>query len=262
MLASLSPARRRLVVGAAVVAAVVVLAVAVTAALGGGRTVTPVAQDRLGPVLLLPGYGGAASGLDPLARALRGEGRTVEVIAPPGDGRGDLREHATLVEQAAQDAVDGGAPSVDVVGYSAGGVVARYMVAELGGGDLVRRVVTLSSPHHGTDLAAGAAGLGAASCPEACRQLAPGSELLTDLNRGDETPPGPQWVALWTTDDQTVVPPTSGRLEGAVSFAVQDVCPGVSVGHGDVPSEPTVITIVLDELGTARPATPTPEVCR
>ncbi len=261
MLASLSPARRRLVVGAVVVAAVVVLAVAVTAVLGNGRTATPVAQDRLGPVLLLPGYGGSASGLDPLAEALRDEGRTVEVVAPPGDGRGDLREHAALVEQAAQDALDAGAPSVDVVGYSAGGVVARYLVADLGGDSLVRRVVTLASPHHGTDLAAGAAGLGTASCPEACRQLAPGSELLTDLNRGDETPAGPEWVALWTTDDQTVVPPTSGRLDGAVSFALQDVCPEVSVGHSDVPADPTVIAIVLDALGTATPVTPTSEVC-
>ncbi len=261
MLASLSPARRRLVVSAVAVAAMVVLAVAVTTVLGRERAAAPVAQDEVGPVLLLPGYGGAAAGLDPLAQALRAEGRTVEVIAPPGDGRGDLREHAALVEQAAQDAVDGGAPSVDVVGYSAGGVVARYMVADLGGDELVRRVVTLSSPHHGTDLAGDAAGLGAASCPEACRQLAPDSELLTDLNRGDETPAGPQWVALWTTDDQTVVPPTSGRLDGAVSFAVQDVCPTLRVGHSDVPSDPSVINIVRDELGTGRPQVPGPSVC-
>ena len=105
-----------------------------------------------------------------------------------------------------------GAPSVDVVGYSAGGVVVRLWVDDLGGGSLARRVVTLSSPHHGTEVAGLGADLGEEACPTACEQLAPDSDLLTTLNARDETPPGPRWVALWTTDDATVVPPTSGLL--------------------------------------------------
>lgn len=261
MLDSLSPARRRLWlgVGALVVLAVVVGSVALV--LGHDEPVQPVAQDQLGPVLLLPGYGGTAAGLDPLAEALREEGREAEVIAPPGDGRGDLREHAELVADAAQQAVEGGAPSVDVVGYSAGGVVARHFVRELGGDALTRRVLTLASPHHGTQLADAAAGLGAQGCPEACQQLQPDSDLVAGLNLGDETPSGPAWVALWTEDDQTVVPPTSGRLDGAVSFGLQDVCPDLVVGHADVPTEPAVVRIVLAELGTAPLAVPGPEVC-
>ena len=47
-----------------------------------------------------------------------------------------------------------GTDSVDVVGYSAGGVIARLFVRDDGGDSVVRRVLTLGSPHHGTDVAA------------------------------------------------------------------------------------------------------------
>ncbi len=261
MLDGLAPARRRLVLAVTGLVVLAVLGAVVAVVVGRDAPVDPVAQGELGPVLLLPGYGGAAGGLEPLAAALRAEGRTASIIEPPGDGRGDLREHAALVADAARRAVAGGAPSVDVVGYSAGGVVARYFVAELGGDALTRRVLTLASPHHGTDLAATAGSLGAGTCPEACQQLRPDSDLLVDLGRGDETPAGPLWAALWTTDDSTVVPPTSGRLEGAVDFAVQDVCPGLVLDHADVPADPAVVAMALTELGTAAPAVPGAEVC-
>ena len=93
-------------------------------------------------------------------------------------------------------------------------------------GSLARRVVTLGSPHHGTDAAALGAGLTPDTCPQACRQLAPDSDLLRALNAGDETPEGPVWVSIWTTDDRVAVPADSGSLEGALDFSVQSVCPG------------------------------------
>ncbi len=260
MLDSLAPARRRLWLVVAALAVLAVVGASVALVLGRDEPAPPVAQGEVGPVLLLPGYGGSDAGLETLAEALRAEGRTVEVLVPPGDGRGDLRDHAALVAAAAEAAVDAGAPSVDVVGYSAGGVVARWFVAELDGDEITRRVLTLASPHHGTELAE-AAGLAGAGCPEGCQQLQPDSELLDVLNRGDETPSGPQWAALWTDDDETVVPPTSGRLDGAVSFGLQAVCPGLVVGHADVPTEPAVVRIVVDGLGTAPLAVPGPGVC-
>ena len=262
MLDHLAPARRRFLLGIATVVALgVVVAVLAVVLHRHDPPVEPVAQDRLGPVLLVPGYGGSTAALEVLAAALQAEGRRTRIIRSPGDPRGDLREHAEALAEAAQRAVDEGAPSVDVVGYSAGGVVVRYWIADLGGGSLARRAVTLASPHHGTDLAGVAAGLAPDACPEACRQLAPDSDLLRELNAGDETPAGPRWVAIWTTDDETVVPATSGSLEGALDFSVQSVCPGLTVRHGDVPRTPAVIAMVVEQLGVGEPAVPGSAVC-
>jgi len=258
----LAPARRRFLLGVATVVALVVLVAVLALVLHrDDPPVRPVSQDERGPVLLVPGYGGSTAALEVLATALEDRGRRTRIIRSPGDPRGDLREHAEALAEAAQRAVDEGAPSVDVVGYSAGGVVVRYWIAELGGDSLARRAVTLASPHHGTDLAGVAAGLAPDACPRACRQLAPDSDLLRELNAGDETPDGPRWVAIWTTDDETVVPASSGSLEGAVDFSVQSVCPGLTVTHGDVPRTPAVIAMVTEQLGVGEPGVPGAGVC-
>lgn len=143
---------------------------------------------------------------------------------------------------------------MDVIGFSAGGVVARLWVAEQGGDELARRVVTLGSPHHGTEVAALAAAFAPSSCPAACQELAPGSSLLGRLNRGDETPAGPAWVTVWTRDDEVVTPPESGSLEGALDIPVQDVCPGRTVAHGDLPSDPVVQVLILGAVAATAPA--------
>jgi triacylglycerol lipase len=262
MLGNLAPARRRLVVGALALVVVATVVGVVGAVALREPAVEPVAQDDQGPVLLVPGYGGSTAALDVLGSALEATGRDVVVVRPPGDGRGDLREQAEHLDEVADAAIEAGAPSVDVVGYSAGGVVARIWVDELGGGSKARRVVTLASPHHGTDLAALAGDLAPGACPDACQQLASDSELLRALNAQDESPPGPVWVALWTTDDRTVVPPDSGELAGALTYSIQSVCPGLVVAHADVPRTPAVIAMVEAALGADPPSYPDSTACR
>ena len=194
-------------------------------------------QDLPGTVLLVPGYGGSTTALERLAVTLRAQGRTAVVVPSPGDGTGDLREQARGVDAAARAAVAAGSPSVDVVGYSAGGVVARIWVAELGGDEIARRVVTLGSPHHGTDSARLAAVLAPGACPPACRQLVPDGELLGDL---EETPDGPVWTSIWTDQDEVVTPPDSAVLPGAVDVRLQSVCADSVVAHGGLPDDPLV----------------------
>lgn len=262
MLSSLSPVRRRFAFG---VVGVVVLAVALAigaAVLRRDPPVRPVVQDRSGPVLLVPGYGGSTVSLEVLGEALEAQGREVRIVEAGGPGTGDLRDAAADLGRVVDATLaETGAPSVDIVGYSAGGVVLRLYVADFGGGSTVRRAVTLASPHHGTDLAAFARSLGSRACPVACQQLDPDSDLLRGLNAGAEAPTGPVWVVLWTEDDETVVPPVSGDLEGALGYAVQSICPDLVVAHRDVPRTPAVIAMVEAALGTPEPVEPDASVC-
>jgi triacylglycerol esterase/lipase EstA (alpha/beta hydrolase family) len=259
----LAPARRRLVIGVAglVVVGVLALTAAVVVPRLGASDVDPVAQDAQPPVLLVPGYGGGTAGLDVLAAALRQQGRDVTVVRLAGDGTGDLNVQADVVQTAVRRQVAAGAPSVDLVGYSAGGVTVRLWVRAYDGGSVARRIVTLGSPHHGTDLASLGADIAPSACPEACRQLATDSDLIRELDHGDETPAGPRWVSIWTTDDQISTPPETARLDGALDFSVQQVCPGVEVSHGQLPESRVVIAMVEDQLRRTPPVLPGPEVC-
>lgn len=254
--------RRRQVFYALV--AVVVLAVAsvVGVRLAGGGDVssgTP-PQSRQGPVLLVPGYGGDLNSLATLAARLRRAGRTADVVALPGDGTGDLLAQVNTLDDAVNKALAAGAPSVDVVGYSAGGVVTRLWVARDGGQHRARRVVTLGSPLHGTQVAAAGSSLVPGACPLACQQLVPDSTLLREID-AQQLPAGLPWLSLWTSDDQTVTPPDSARLVGAVNVLLQDICPAIVVSHSQLPSSALVDGIVLAALDDPTLAAPTRSQC-
>jgi hypothetical protein len=121
-------------------------------------------------------------------------------------------------------------------------------------------VLTLGSPQHGTNQAA----LGvefAGSCPPACEQLVPDSDLLRRLNAGDETPAGPLWATIRSTTDQVVTPVDSAALSGALNIVVQDVCPGSTVAHGDLPGHPVVLAALDSVLGAEAQQVPSDVVC-
>jgi triacylglycerol lipase len=254
-LGALSPRRRRFVAGVAVVVLVLAGVLGGPALVSqldshGGPTGFP-AQDKPGTVLLVPGYGGGTDSLNTLAARIRSAtGRQVEVVQLPQGGVGDLSVQAGVLDGYVNGALRN-SPSVDVIGYSAGGVVTRLWVEQHDGAAKARRIITLGSPFHGTTVAGAGAAADPDACPIACQQLVPGSSLLTRLDADAPQAGHPPWLSIWTEQDQTVVPPDSAVLPGATDVSVQSVCPGEQVAHGDLPTNAAVDGIVLRALGTA-----------
>ena len=233
MLDGLSPARRRLVLG--VVALALVAVVVAAGALWATRdeAVRPVSQGTPGPVLLVPGYGGGTAALDVLADALRaaGPGRSWSSTCPATAPATSTSRRAALDRAVGPAMQRAGARSVDVVGYSAGGVVARLWVARprrrqrrpAGSSRSARRTTAPTWPALAGDARR------RAPAPTACQQLAPDSDLLRALNAGDETPAGP---ALGRRSGPTRRQDRRAarlrrRSTGALDFTVQSVCPDV-----------------------------------
>jgi pimeloyl-ACP methyl ester carboxylesterase len=119
-----------------------------------------------------------------------------------------------------------GAAEVDVIGHSMGGVVGRYYVQLAGGDRVVKNLVTLGSPHTGTEISA--IGLG-----HPTRELVLGSALLTRLaaapppvhtrvtvvwSRGDALVPGARQLAF--PGAEVIVYPDLGHVALLVSRRV------------------------------------------
>ena len=238
----MSRRRRLLLLSTAGVVLLLVLAGLAVLRSRGGDDVGPRPDQAVpGTVVLVPGYGGSRTALERLAGRLERAGRTAQ---------------ADTLDAAVRDALGGGASSVDIVGYSAGGVVARLWVDRHDGARTARRVVTLGSPLHGAQLAAVGAVFAPGACPPACRQLAPGSAVLRAIDEG-VLPAGLPWLSIWTENDETVQPPDSARLDGAVNLPLQSICPGARVAHGDLPTDPRVSALVLAAVGTDPLTAPT-----
>ncbi|HUY50066.1 MAG TPA: hypothetical protein VMV92_30900 [Streptosporangiaceae bacterium] len=270
-LGHLSPRRRIFVTGlAAALALVVTLVVVTVVRASGSQDAQPTglgaagipAQNRPGPVLLVPGYGGSTSSLSVLAsRIRRSTGREADVLRLPGNGTGSLVTDASVLNAAVNRELRGGAPSVDVIGYSAGGVATLLWAQQDGGTHKARRVITLGAPFHGAQIASAAEAFVPGACPVACQQLVPGSSLLSRLDPAG-VPARPRWLSLWSTDDQTVTPPDSARLAGAVDVPIQSICPAQQISHSQLPTNPVVTAMVLQAIGAGPVRPPTAADCR
>ncbi|HJQ03612.1 MAG TPA: alpha/beta fold hydrolase [Jatrophihabitans sp.] len=157
------------------------------------------------PILLVHGIGDNRSAFSILRRTLRrrGYGRITTVNYSPltSDIRKAAADLAGQVERVCQQA---GYEQVFVVGHSLGGIIARYYVQCLGGDERVHTLVTLGSPHAGTQLAR------LAPLP-VCRQLRPNSDLMRELARAADC--RARFVAVYSNRDEVVLPNRSARLE-------------------------------------------------
>jgi triacylglycerol lipase len=256
----LSPRRRMFFAGVSVVVTAAVLLAGLQAGGVFGSQPPRTVASAPDTVLLVPGYGGGKTALDVLAARIRTTGMVARVVTLPGQGTGDLTTQATVLNNYVNRALHATAGQVDVIGYSAGGVVTRLWDANDGGAQKAHMIITLGSPLNGTQVAAAGNAADPSACPLACQELVPGSALLTKLRH---TPLGrkPGWLSLWSVDDQVVRPPSSARLAGAVNVPLQSVCPGMLIEHGQLPVTPLVIGIVLRALNSGTVAAPTRADC-
>ncbi len=147
MFRSLS-ARRRLLLLAVALLAITGSLAGLLVGLRSGEVAGP--QEGPVPVVLVHGYDGTPVGLGALAARLRASGRQVVTVALPDRGTGDIEVSAQVLARS----VDGTrATRVDLVGYSAGGIVVRDYLGQPGRAASARHVVLLGTPNHGTQLA-------------------------------------------------------------------------------------------------------------
>jgi triacylglycerol lipase len=124
-----------------------------------------------------------------------------------------------------------GAERLIMVGHSMGGLVARAYL-RLHGGSKVARLVTLGTPHGGSELAR--VGFGGNA-----RQMEPGNPWLTAL-AGTEVPV--DTLTIFSPYDNYVMPPSNLLLPGAQARVIDGVC------HLSMLYSPRVVDALLEAL--------------
>ncbi|MFI0739613.1 esterase/lipase family protein [Streptomyces sp. NPDC021100] len=200
-----------------------------------------IVNDRV-PVLLLHGFADNRSVFVLLRRSLLRHGwRHVASLNHSLLTR-DIRTAATALSRYAEEfRARTGAARIDVVGHSLGGLVARYYVQRLGGDALVRRLVTLGTPHGGTRVAP------PMSAHPLVRQMRPGSGVIREL-----AAPAPgcrtRFVGFWSDLDQVMVPVETARLDHP-DLMVRNVRVS-GVGHLALPVHPAVVAGIRQALAS------------
>jgi triacylglycerol lipase len=174
------------------------------------REILPRETSPRRPVLLVPGWLERSEDLNALRERFIRDGwsedeiLTIEFEDPVGSNV----QHARDLAQALQELRGrSGAPSVDVVAHSMGGLAVWVMLQEAGDRLPVRRVVFLGSPLQGTMTAFLAWGEGG-------REMRPGSEFLEGLLSGGQPQDWAEVLTIRTPVDLNVLPGKGGTLPG------------------------------------------------
>lgn len=204
------------------------------------------------PVLLLHGFIDNRSVFVLLRRSLAQHGRQHVESLNYSPLTCDIRAAAALLARHVEELCERtGRDTIDIVGHSLGGLIARYYVQRLGGDRRVRTLVTLGTPHGGTRVAP------LADAHPIVRQMRPGSSVVEELKR-----PAPgcrtRFVSFWSDLDQLMLPLETACVDHA-DLLVQNVRV-TGIGHLALPVHPAVATGIrqaLDSGGAASGTRPT-----
>jgi triacylglycerol lipase len=151
----------------------------------------------------------------------------------------DLRDAARQLAEAVDTIREQtGYERIHVIGHSMGGLVARFYVQRLGGDASVHTLVTLGTPHGGTRAAR--------VVPRGvCRQLTPGSPILTELAE-PATTCRTRFVCFWSDIDAMISPKQSAMLDHPDLSARNVLVRGV--GHTSLPIDRRVVREITATL--------------
>jgi triacylglycerol esterase/lipase EstA (alpha/beta hydrolase family) len=183
------------------------------------------------PVLLIHGFSCNAAVWNPLHRRLD-SAQIGPVTALDLEPLGaDLDSYIPSVLSALQllERATNRAP-VTLIGHSSGGLVARALLRRIEP-RRIRQLITLATPHHGTELARWVAGRQAT-------QLRPGSAWLRALNGAQDGALPVPTLCIYSLDDNIVSPAHSAALRGTQRLQLE------GFGHFGVLHAPAALELI------------------
>lgn len=185
------------------------------------------------PVLLVHGYGANGGFWAHLAAQLEAQGLShATVDLEPVFG--DIEDYALQLEQAVQALLAAsGSGRLVIVAHSMGGLVARAWLRRFGA-ERAARIITLGTPHHGTDLAHMGPG-------DNARQMRRDAAWLAQLDADDRGLRGIM-TSIYSWHDNIIAPQESCHLPGARNIALH------GIGHVALGRHPAIAKHVLAEI--------------
>ncbi|QFT56728.1 alpha/beta fold hydrolase [Microbulbifer sp. THAF38] len=188
-------------------------------------------------VLLIPGIFDRGNALLRMQRALAETGFDAHYIHLRYNSGWHGMEHLSAQLMAKMEKILNEEETCTLVGFSMGGIVARYYLQAMSGISRVHKFISIASPHHGSYWANFLPYKGG-------QQLRIGSDFLNSLNSSmhllEETDP----VSIWTKYDITIMPHSSAQLGVGISYEVPVIL------HRLMPMSSKVISLMKNEVIT------------
>ncbi len=164
------------------------------------------------PILFVHGWQGSSSNWTTMINNFKGAGYTDAELFnwSYNSSQSNVTTAQQVDAKVDQIRAQTGWDKIDIITHSMGGLSTRYYLKNLGGQDVVDDWVSLGGPNHGTT--------SASWCyTYSCYEMRIGSQFLTSLNSGDETPGVPAYSTWWSPCDSVINPDSSTSLTGAVN---------------------------------------------
>ncbi len=190
--------------------------------------------------------------------ALLADGYDVCTIDVPDRGLEDNQRAAEYAVHAIRVMAERFASTVDVVGLYQGSLDLRW--AARWWPDVLTKVddhVSLDGANRG--IAAANLLCADGRCVPAVWQLSMGSQFLTALNEGDESPGEIDYTSIYSRGDAAISPQLPGsvsEIDGAVNVPIDSLCPGRFPDHVQVLSDAVAYAATTDTFAQDGPFDP------